>query len=396
MHSPKISVVMTNFNKEDVIRETIDSVLNQTEKDFEFIIVDDGSTDNSRKIIQSYKDQRIKPLFLNENEHICKATNRGLKEAKGEYIARIDSDDVWMPDKLEKQLRFLEKRENLKVCYTKVDLINEKSEIVNEKLKDYYNLYNQRQPNRGAWLRFFFYIGNSLIQSTMMYERSLLDEVGFFNLAYIQAHDFDFCVRLAKKYDLGFVEEPLVRYRRMEGQNSQEKVEENVRFFNESMSIKKHFFDDMDDETFVYSFKESFVNSQSKTKDELECEKAFLLLRGISFGPINPILGLEKIEEMFHEEKYEKILKEKYNYTPKDFYQDNLKHQFYSAYIFDEIEKLRTENNTTLTEIVNLKKQNAYLKAHIKKMESTKSWKITKPLRETKALLGNFRGNKND
>lgn len=396
MDSPLISVVMTNFNKEDVIRETIDSVLNQTEKDIEFIIVDDGSTDSSRQIIKSYEDDRIKPIFLEKNQHICKATNLGLRAATGKYIARVDSDDVWMPKKLEKQLQFFKEHKDMKVCYTKVDLINEKSELVNDKLIEYYNLYNQRQPDRGAWLRFFFYIGNSLIQSTMIYERSLLDEVGFFNLAYIQAHDFDFCIRLATKYDLGFVEEPLVRYRRMEGQNSQQNTIENVRFFNESMNIKRHFFDEMDDETFIYSFKESFVDPNSVTKEELECEKAFLLLRGISFGPVNPILGLDKIEEMFREEKYEKLLEEKYNYTPKSYYKDNLSHQYFSPYIREEEKELREENAENIKKIDELNMEVNHLKQHLSNMENTISWKITKPLRNGKARLNRTRGTKND
>lgn len=104
---PKISVVMSVYNGEKYLHEAIDSILNQTFKDFEFIIIDDGSTDNSCKIIQSYKDERI-ILIQQENTGVAAAANRGLKIAKGKYIARMDADDISTPDRLEKECNFLE------------------------------------------------------------------------------------------------------------------------------------------------------------------------------------------------------------------------------------------------------------------------------------------------
>ena len=163
METPLISIVMVNYNQEDYLKESIDSVIAQTYQNWELIIVDDGSTDASVEIIKSYEDSRIRPIFLKKNRHICYATNLGLSHICGEYVARLDSDDVWCEKKLEKQMNFFENHPKAEVCFTKLDLIDENGNNVNRKLSDLYALYNTRQENRKNWIRFFFFLGNSLI-----------------------------------------------------------------------------------------------------------------------------------------------------------------------------------------------------------------------------------------
>lgn len=104
---PQISVVMSVFNGKKYLQEAIESILGQTFTDFEFIIIDDGSTDESAAIINSYNDVRIR-LIQQENKGLAAALNRGIKAAKGKYIARMDADDISMKDRLEKQYEFLE------------------------------------------------------------------------------------------------------------------------------------------------------------------------------------------------------------------------------------------------------------------------------------------------
>ena len=106
--SPKISVIMPVYNtKEEYLREAIESILNQTYADFEFVIVNDGSTNNAEEVILSYKDDRI--VYLKqENQGIVGALNNAWDKSRGEYIARMDSDDISFPDRFEKQVKFLE------------------------------------------------------------------------------------------------------------------------------------------------------------------------------------------------------------------------------------------------------------------------------------------------
>jgi len=110
MHTPKISVVMPVMNEERYIRASIDSILNQTFSDFEFLIIDDGSTDSTPAILAEYsaRDDRIRILRNETNISVPESINRGLREARGEYIARQDGDDIAEPDRLKKQVRFLE------------------------------------------------------------------------------------------------------------------------------------------------------------------------------------------------------------------------------------------------------------------------------------------------
>ena len=105
---PTISVIMSVYNGEKYLREAIDSILNQTFKDFEFIIIDDGSTDNSAEIIKSYDDNRI-VLIQQGNKGLAAALNEGIKIARGKYIARMDADDISEPDRFEVQFQYMEK-----------------------------------------------------------------------------------------------------------------------------------------------------------------------------------------------------------------------------------------------------------------------------------------------
>src|ERR1700748_3197615 len=120
---PEVSVVMSAYNAAAFIKEAIESILNQTYENFEFIIINDGSTDTTQSIIESYKDTRIK-LINQENKGLSKSLNIGIRNAVGKYIARMDADDISMPDRLEKQYHFLEKNLNCVVVGTNAKFID--------------------------------------------------------------------------------------------------------------------------------------------------------------------------------------------------------------------------------------------------------------------------------
>ena len=105
---PGVSVVMPAYNAAKYIKEAIDSILAQTYRDFEFIIVNDGSTDNTKEIILSYSDPRIVYIENEQNSGICVTLNKGLDAAKGRYIVRMDSDDIALPQRLEVQVRYMD------------------------------------------------------------------------------------------------------------------------------------------------------------------------------------------------------------------------------------------------------------------------------------------------
>lgn len=118
---PSVSVVMPAYNAEKYLREAIDSILAQTYKDFEFIIINDGSTDRTKEIILSYSDPRIVYLENEENSGICVTLNKGLDAARGRYIARMDADDIALPDRFALQVDYMDKHENVGVCGSLVE-----------------------------------------------------------------------------------------------------------------------------------------------------------------------------------------------------------------------------------------------------------------------------------
>ena len=126
---PVVSVLMPTLNSETYLKEAIDSILNQTFTDFEFIIVDDNSKDRTVNIIKQYKDKRIK-LIKGKQQGIAAALNLGLNMAKGEYIARMDADDISLPERLSEQVKFMEENLEIGICGTKIETlrINEKTE----------------------------------------------------------------------------------------------------------------------------------------------------------------------------------------------------------------------------------------------------------------------------
>ena len=153
---------MVNYNHEDTIGETIESVLRQDYQNMQFIIVDDGSTDSSCKVIKSYKDERIELYKLEKNRHICYATNYGFQKVKGEFLARIDSDDIWYPDKLERQMDFLRSNPDRDICFSWIDLIDETGRNINEEYREMVELFETSFRGQSDCLHTFYFLGNCL------------------------------------------------------------------------------------------------------------------------------------------------------------------------------------------------------------------------------------------
>ncbi|NEP13054.1 MAG: glycosyltransferase [Symploca sp. SIO2C1] len=198
-----ISVIIPAYNAEATIKETIDSVLNQTFTDFELIVVNDGSQDSTLEIVSSISDPRIR-VFSYPNAGVSAARNRGLSEARGEYVSFIDADDLWTPDKLEAQLAVLQANLQAGVAYSWTDWIDESGQFLRSgsHMKLSGNVHSQ------LLLRDFVGSGsNPLIRSQS------LTEVGGFNESLKPAADWDMWLRLAEKYEFVNVPSAQILYR---------------------------------------------------------------------------------------------------------------------------------------------------------------------------------------
>jgi glycosyltransferase involved in cell wall biosynthesis len=190
MCNPKITVLMSVYNGEKYLCEAVDSILKQTFKDFEFLIINDGSTDKTEEILKSYGDSRIKVYNNKENIGLSKSLNIGLKMAKGEYVARQDADDISMPDRLNRQADFLNTHPDYAVVGTFARILNENSEEI--------RLF--RRPTEDIDIRKSLRTDNCLVHGSVMIRMSFLLDVGFYNEAMERSQDYELWLRLAKKY----------------------------------------------------------------------------------------------------------------------------------------------------------------------------------------------------
>jgi glycosyltransferase involved in cell wall biosynthesis len=204
---PQVSINMPCYNDSQWLDECLHSILTQTYQDFEIIIVDDGSTDNSKQIIQKYLDDDRIRYFYQNNEGFSGATNRGLKESKGRYISFISPDDLWLPHKLEKQVSFLEKNKNIDMVHSDVYHIDSEGKIIKQRRPNISKNISKKELINGLFLRSI-----KICHQTVMIRKDCFKEVGFFDNKII-ASDYDMWIRLANKHNIDYIDEPLTKKR---------------------------------------------------------------------------------------------------------------------------------------------------------------------------------------
>jgi len=195
---PKVSVIVPTYNRASWLEETLRSVVSQTFKDFELIVVDDGSTDNTSQIMQSFPDAQY--FSMGKNSGVSKARNLGLDYAKGEFICFLDSDDLWDERKLEVQLHWMKNNIDSQVCYTNEIWIRNGVRV---------NPMNKHRKYTGDIFRYCLALC-IVSPSSVMLRKELFDKVGNFDESLPACEDYDLWLRIAVKYAFHFIEEPLI------------------------------------------------------------------------------------------------------------------------------------------------------------------------------------------
>ena len=196
-----VSVIIPTFNREKLLKRSIKSVLNQTYPNLECLVVDDGSTDNTKDVIMNFNDNRINYIKHKLNKHASAARNTGIQAAKGDYIAFLDDDDEWLPEKLKKQVYLLEQSSiNIGLVYCWMTYLIGEKELYNytPTLKGY--IFNDMLDKQA--------IGNS---STLLVRRNIIGEIGGFDESLPRGNDGDFIRRVCRKYEVDYVPEVLVK-----------------------------------------------------------------------------------------------------------------------------------------------------------------------------------------
>jgi glycosyltransferase involved in cell wall biosynthesis len=206
--TPAVSIVLPTYNRLAYLREAVASVRMQTVADWELIVVDDGSTDDSVVWLESLGDARIVVVPRPHTGHKSELRNAGLARARAAWIAFLDSDDRWTPAKLERQLAFHAAHPTVRWSYTGRTFIDDRGEpIPSERFK-------QWTPHTGRILREVIELEANIALPSVMAARSLLGEAGDFNEAWRSAEDYELWLRLAERAEIGLVDEPLLEVRK--------------------------------------------------------------------------------------------------------------------------------------------------------------------------------------
>jgi glycosyltransferase involved in cell wall biosynthesis len=215
--SPRVSVVMPVRNGARFLREALDSIIGQSFEDLEIVVIDDGSVDETPAILDDYaaRDARIR-VYGGPPIGLTAALNRGWRLASGEYIARMDADDVASSERLEKQVRALDQDSQLGMVGSRVSVMTSAGE----------EILILHYPEGDAELRRELAISNCFTHSSTMIRRAVLEELDGYRLD--QAEDYDLWLRISERYMLGNLPEVLLRYRQHRGQFSLDKLERQV------------------------------------------------------------------------------------------------------------------------------------------------------------------------
>lgn len=202
-NTPTVSVIVPTYNRANLIARAIKSVLNQTYQNFEIIVVDDKSTDGTKEVVKNFKDKRIKYICLKKNSGTSsKPRNVAIEKSQGKYIAFLDSDDEWLPEKLEKQIAvFQTKTPHTGVIYTGYFVRDWKGKVIGTATPKYRGIVDEK-----------ILISNFIGASTVMVKRECLAKVGGFDTNLPCCQDWDMWIKLSKHFEFDFIPENLVEY----------------------------------------------------------------------------------------------------------------------------------------------------------------------------------------
>lgn len=210
---PTVSVIIPSYNHEKYVGHCIQSVLDQTYQDFEIVITDDGSSDSTVEIIEGFKDPRIKLFKHFKNKGACVAANNCIEHSNGKYIAWLSSDDIWYPNKLEAQVKYLERHPEIAAVFGKVDWIDENGNLIKSKKFPLKNLFEVKNRSRFEWLNYFFKKGNCISIPCSLVHKEYLTEIDMFDPTFANIPDLDLWIRLCLRYNIFILDQKLIKNR---------------------------------------------------------------------------------------------------------------------------------------------------------------------------------------
>lgn len=214
--NPTISVVMPAYNAEKYIARAIESILSQTYKNFELIIVNDASKDKTLSIIKKYakKDSRIRYVTNSKNKLIAYSLNRGIALAKGSIIARMDGDDVSTPERLKKQYAVLRAYPKVAIVGADLDVVSKKGKIISQR----------KYPTASSALKKLMFRYSPFSHPVVMFRKAVFNEFGGYREDIFPSEDIDLWFKIGSKYEFASIDKPLLKYTLIQNSSSHRKL----------------------------------------------------------------------------------------------------------------------------------------------------------------------------
>lgn len=253
VQKPRVSVIMSVYNGTQYLCDAVQSILDQTYGDFEFLIIDDASTDSSLDILRKFNDPRIRIIVNKKNIGLTKSLNVGIAQARGKYIARMDADDISQPNRFEKQVYYLD-------TYPEIAVVGTCAEMIDDNSKSIGLLSYRAEPTMIDLQE-----SNQVIHGSIMARKDVLESMGGYPSHYKMCQDYALFLKIVQKYTIHNLQEILYRIRIHASSVTQMNIEKSIAFhivavrdgLGEKICIDKFPFTDIDYENFFLSLTKS-------------------------------------------------------------------------------------------------------------------------------------------
>lgn len=317
MQKKKIGVIVPCYNHVNFVEEAIESILHQTCQDFDIYAADDASTDGTQNKLIQYED-KIREIHLFEENQGGQVTFL-LNRVENEYVALLNSDDFWYPEKLEKQLKYLEEHPECAACFTWCRQVDESGVEIKG-----IQAFHQKNRSKEEWMRYFFEEGNSFSHPSILIRREIYQKLlGNLYRGFWQIPDFQMWVQLVQKENVHVIEEELMAFRWHDSEvsvNVSAPSEKNIaRHMNEECYMWYDTIKNMEEQYFVKAFQDLLLVKEPKTIEEIQCEKFFVLTR--CRNEMDRQAAIFYFYDIYKDKKVQVCFEERYNFRKKDFYE---------------------------------------------------------------------------
>lgn len=316
---------MPTYNHAPFVSEAIQSVLAQQGVDFELLISDDGSRDNTADVARQHKDPRIHVTANPENRGACVVTNELIARSRGEYIALLNSDDAWTsPDKLLTQVKLLDSRPEIGASFGKPTFIDQEGRSMAKDDVAFGRAFDHDNRSQAEWIRHFFEHGNCLCHPTMLIRRRCYEELGGYNNRLRQLPDFEMWVRLVKHYQIHISDAIWVNFRVLPGENvSSPTIANSIRTMNEHLLIADTQLEEISPELLVEAFADYLPAIDCLDKETVDIIRVWPLIR-MKSGALRrayAMAALPKLRRMLDSSAHRPILERVFAMNDQSFHE---------------------------------------------------------------------------